>query len=107
MVSDRFRELLDRAVSDCPPFASLNDHERYQCHKQFLARIEALVDEGVAKAVSHRTTEEIAQLVKEREAEVSDDVFDLVNGACMSYQQYAALWEERDRNAAAKDEEAA
>uniref|UniRef100_A0A7S1QNV7 ADP-ribosylation factor-like protein 2-binding protein n=1 Tax=Neobodo designis TaxID=312471 RepID=A0A7S1QNV7_NEODS len=103
MVSPAFRATLDAAVADCPPFASLNDHERYQCHKQFLSRIEAHVDEGVARAVPHLSTEEIARLVKEREAEVSDDVFDLVNGACLSYQQFAALWQERDKAAAEKD----
>lgn len=97
MVSDEIRQTLDTALQQCPAFGDLNDHERYQCHKAFLARIEAIVDAGVARAVPHLSTEDIARTVKEREHEVSDEVFELVNGACMSYEQFAALWQARDK----------
>jgi hypothetical protein len=96
MVSPQFRNALDHSVDALPPFETLNDHERYQCHKHFLARCEAIVDEGVARAVPHLSHEEIFNIVKERETEVNDEVFELINGACVSYQQFAALWQERD-----------
>lgn len=97
MISDAFRGLLDKAIADCPPFDALDDHARFQVHKGFLAAIEALVDDQVAAAVPDMPLEKIAAMVKARESEVSDDVIDLVNGACVSYQQFAALWQDRDR----------
>jgi hypothetical protein len=95
MISPAFMQLLTQHVAAAAAPDSMSEHDRYLVYKAYLAAIEAFVDAAVAAALPEREIEKLAALVAAREAEVSDDVIDLVNGACISYQAFEALWRAR------------
>ena len=92
MVSEQFSLLLETAIAAAAMPDDLSEHERYIVYKRYLETIEEYVDVEVTAALPEAPLQRLAELVKSRESEVSDDVIDLVNGACISYQQFEALW---------------
>jgi hypothetical protein len=96
MASDDVQAVLRSPVDGLPPLEELNEHERYLVYKRYMERLEATVDHGVVTALPDYTLHQIADVLKEREQELSPEVFDLVTGASLSYQEFEALWKARD-----------
>jgi hypothetical protein len=94
LMSEQFQTARAEFLAALPPIADVDDHERVRQHRRFVEHIDALVDACVAQALPGRNLEELALLIHAREAEVSDDVKDLVSGGeGMDLESFVALWE--------------
>ena len=96
MIQPEFQALLPAAIAACPPFAPLNEHDRFLQYKAYLAGAEAFLDAHVAAALPDIPPPKVLDVVTSRQAEVSPDVVDLVNGECVTWMAFEALWKARD-----------
>ena len=101
MIQPAFQQLLPAAIAACPELEILNEHDRFLQYKAYLAQAEAFLDAHVQAALPHIPPPKLLDVVSSRPAEVTGDVVDLVNGECVTWQSFEALWKAREAKAAA------
>lgn len=71
------------------------DHDRYIVFKQFVEKVEHLLDEHVKhECDSIQCMEEAGQLLLARREEISDEVFEFISEGCFTYETFLERWKE-------------
>ena len=70
----------------------INDHDRHAYHKKCIAEVEAQLDARVARDFPEVHLGEIERIVRDRVAEVSEEVWEFVKHGFMDFVSFEALW---------------
>lgn len=98
MVSENFQKILTTHLEKAGEYESItNEHERFLVYKKYLEEAEAFVDAEVAAAVPDVPEHKLAEIVKTRQQEVSEDVLEVLSGECVSWQSFETLWKEKGK----------